>query len=373
VASAAQADSEVPPAESELLGLIDDVHSRLANLEREIVGLNTQLAANQASYQAGAARLERSQSAAYFADRTLDSLEVEEAAARMSMRARAVAAYINQPTNDLANVLVAIRDPSQLIDAQDLYRDLVDTQLREIKAFNQLGEKAKVTARAAQVASNAAIAQQQAVVALGQALESLKTTLESVEASSVEQQSTQAQLLSQVGLDRAEFAAEVAAQAAETANIDELLAALSTPGATTVTPTAGYFAFPIPGAPITSPYGPRIDPIAGYEGFHPGVDFGAPMGTQIHAAGAGIVVFAGEESGYGNFTCINHGNNLATCYGHQSAILVQVGQQVTRGEVIGLVGSTGYSTGPHLHFEVRIDGKVTDPMPWLTGNPTPQS
>ncbi len=95
------------------------------------------------------------------------------------------------------------------------------------------------------------------------------------------------------------------------------------------------------------------------------------MGTPIHAAGDGIVVYAGVESGYGNYTCINHGNGIATCYAHQSVIMVKVGDQVTRGQVIGLIGTTGYSTGPHLHFEVRINGQVTNPLPWLIGSAHP--
>jgi murein DD-endopeptidase MepM/ murein hydrolase activator NlpD len=165
------------------------------------------------------------------------------------------------------------------------------------------------------------------------------------------------------------FAAEVAAEAQQDTNIELLLASLNTPGGELAPATGAFFAFPIPGAPVTSGFGPRIDPIAGYVGFHPGVDFGAPLGTPIHAAGDGLIVFAGQESGYGNYTCISHGHGIATCYGHQSQILVQVGQSVVRGQVIGLVGTTGYSTGPHLHFEVRINGQVTDPMPWLTGVP----
>ena len=93
---------------------------------------------------------------------------------------------------------------------------------------------------------------------------------------------------------------------------------------------------------------------------------GTPIGTRPAPA---PWCLPEQESGYGNYTCINHGNNVATCYGHQSDILVQVGEQVQRGQVIGLVGSTGYSTGPHLHFEVRVDGTPVDPMPWLTGSP----
>ena len=97
------------------------------------------------------------------------------------------------------------------------------------------------------------------------------------------------------------------------------------------------------------------------------MDFGAPLGTPIHAAGDGLVAFAGVESGYGNYTCINHGNGIATCYGHQSVLMVKVGDQVKQGQVIGLVGSTGYSTGPHLHFEIRSQGSYLDPCPFLEG------
>ena len=144
---------------------------------------------------------------------------------------------------------------------------------------------------------------------------------------------------------------------------------LETPGDTTATASAGYFTFPVPGARITQPFGPNHDPFTGAPGFHPGVDFGAAMGTPIHAAGDGTVVFAAWEGGYGNYTCISHGHNVATCYAHQSAVLVKVGDPVTRGQVIGLVGTTGYSTGPHLHFEVRVDGTPVDPMPWLLAPP----
>jgi len=117
-------------------------------------------------------------------------------------------------------------------------------------------------------------------------------------------------------------------------------------------PTAG---------PQTSGFGYRVDPVTGERSLHAGIDIGAPIGQSIVAAEAGTVVFAGEETGYGNYTCIDHGGGFATCYAHQSAILVTVGQPVARGEVIGRVGSTGYSTGPHLHFETRVNGTPVDP------------
>jgi murein DD-endopeptidase MepM/ murein hydrolase activator NlpD len=106
----------------------------------------------------------------------------------------------------------------------------------------------------------------------------------------------------------------------------------------------------------------------GHDG-HPGIDIAAPYGTPIHAAGTGVVIYAGWESGYGNYTCIDHGGGISTCYGHQSAIYVSVGQTVVRGQVIGAEGSTGHSTGPHVHFEVRVNGAVRNPRLFVPGNP----
>jgi murein DD-endopeptidase MepM/ murein hydrolase activator NlpD len=119
-------------------------------------------------------------------------------------------------------------------------------------------------------------------------------------------------------------------------------------------------------APLGSPYGMRIDPLTGGGGFHPGLDFDAAYGTQIHAAAAGVVLMAGDCGGYGYCVVIDHGSSVATLYGHQSQLLVQVGDRVVTGQVIGLVGSTGASTGPHLHFEVRVHGLPIDPVPTLT-------
>src|SRR5207237_5049361 len=127
----------------------------------------------------------------------------------------------------------------------------------------------------------------------------------------------------------------------------------------------GTFIRPVAG-PITSPYGYRTDPVTGATAFHSGIDIGASCGTPIKAAGTGSVITAGFNSGgYGKMTLINHGNGLSTLYGHQSSIIVSAGQGVTQGQVIGYVGSTGKSTGCHLHFEVRVNGNPVDPMGYL--------
>ncbi|TQS42870.1 M23 family metallopeptidase [Cryptosporangium phraense] len=115
----------------------------------------------------------------------------------------------------------------------------------------------------------------------------------------------------------------------------------------------------------SSDFGYRFDPYFRRWQLHAGTDFAAPEGAPIHAAASGVVVRAGWNGGYGNYTCIYHGGDLSTCYGHQSRILVSPGQEVSRGETIGLVGTTGASTGDHLHFEVRIDGSPVNPLGYL--------
>jgi murein DD-endopeptidase MepM/ murein hydrolase activator NlpD len=122
----------------------------------------------------------------------------------------------------------------------------------------------------------------------------------------------------------------------------------------------GRFIWPVNG-PITSPFCER----RAWEACHPGIDIGVASGTPIRAAGTGTAVIAGWVSGYGNYTCIDHGGGFSTCYGHQSSIRVSVGQHVTQGQVIGLSGCTGLCFGPHLHFEVRINGAVTNPVNYL--------
>ena len=125
------------------------------------------------------------------------------------------------------------------------------------------------------------------------------------------------------------------------------------------------FIWPVNG-PVVSPFGPRS--INGAYENHPGIDIAVPSGTPIHAAANGVVLFTQPEAssgGYGNYTCIDHGSGISTCYAHQSSFAVSQGQEVQQGDVIGISDCTGYCFGPHLHFEVRINGQVTDPMAYL--------
>jgi murein DD-endopeptidase MepM/ murein hydrolase activator NlpD len=126
----------------------------------------------------------------------------------------------------------------------------------------------------------------------------------------------------------------------------------------------GIFGFPSD-ASISSPFGWRMHPVLGYQRFHAGLDFAGNYGSPIRAADSGTVIFAGWYGGYGNAVIISHGKGITTLYGHSSQLYVSEGQSVQRGQQIAAVGSTGLSTGPHLHFEVRRDGTPTDPAAFL--------
>jgi murein DD-endopeptidase MepM/ murein hydrolase activator NlpD len=125
------------------------------------------------------------------------------------------------------------------------------------------------------------------------------------------------------------------------------------------------FRFPLPHGVITSPFGMRIDPFTHTEMFHSGVDIGAPEGTEVYAARGGVVEQIGNDREYGNFILIRHEGGYETLYGHLSAVLVRLNDRVTSGMIIAKVGSTGMSTGPHLHFEIRRNGRPEDPLPLL--------
>lgn len=165
-----------------------------------------------------------------------------------------------------------------------------------------------------------------------------------------------------------------AAEEALRAEIRALTGSASTPApqagsASTPAPVrdgGGRFCWPTPSTTyITSPFGTRFHPVQKRNKTHTGIDIGAGHGASIVAAESGTVLRAGWNSGYGNYVVIDHGSGVQTLYGHCSALTVKTGQSVSRGQQIALVGSTGVSTGPHLHFEVLINGSYTDPMSYF--------
>ncbi len=136
------------------------------------------------------------------------------------------------------------------------------------------------------------------------------------------------------------------------------------PGVADPAPSTAAWVLPVDGR-VTSEYGMRTHPVTGVYKLHTGTDFAAPEGTPIRAASGGVVRSAGWQNGNGNTVVVDHGGGVSTLYAHASALLVKPGQRIEAGESIAKVGSTGYSTGPHLHLEVRRDDKPVDPGPWL--------
>jgi murein DD-endopeptidase MepM/ murein hydrolase activator NlpD len=122
---------------------------------------------------------------------------------------------------------------------------------------------------------------------------------------------------------------------------------------------------PVRAGHISSYFGERQDPFTGHQAFHKGIDFASSAGSEVIAVAAGVVTFAGEKTGYGNLVEVSHGNGMVTRYGHNQSLAVQLGRTVSRGDTLAYVGSTGRSTGPHVHFEVLKDGRQVDPLSFI--------
>lgn len=176
----------------------------------------------------------------------------------------------------------------------------------------------------------------------------------------------QQQIMNEAKRQKDAAAAMEADLIAESNNVRRLIQARSgsLQGEGAIVQGSGTFIWPCNG-PITSPFGYRTHPIFGTTIYHAGMDIGVDYGTPIHAADGGTVILAGWCGGYGNAVIIDHGNGLQTLYGHNTSVAVSEGQAVSQGEVIAYAGSTGYSTGPHCHFEVRENGEAVDPMGYL--------
>ena len=173
-------------------------------------------------------------------------------------------------------------------------------------------------------------------------------------------------LEAQLETDRAAYEEQLAKEEALESEIQNMIAELERQEAANSITSTGTYIWPLPGYSPGSAYGWRIHPIWGDMRFHAGEDIGAPSGTPILAADSGIAtVIPDNGNGYGNYIMINHGGGRVTLYAHMSGFAVSNGASVTQGQTIGYVGSTGNSTGPHLHFEVRVNGATTDPKSYF--------
>ena len=237
---------------------------------------------------------------------------------------------------------------SELINEIQVLRDQTTTRREQVEAQRARLAKAKLKLEQEQAAI-AQVRDEQAVVLAER--EAVLSEKEAILAEVESRQESYEEIQNQLEQDAAV--------------IQNLLASSGSTSGGGVFPTGGgQLAWPAAG-PVTSGYGWRTHPIFGDQRLHTGIDIGAPYGAPVVASDSGTVAYVGAMSGYGNVVVIDHGNGLSTTYNHLSAFNVGTGQSVSRGSQIGAVGCTGYCTGPHLHFEVRVNGSPVDPMPYL--------
>jgi len=319
-----------------------------AETTRLDAAVSRQQAAAAAAQQAEAAATAQAEAAA----RRLAEIEARAAGTRAELARRAVAAYVHPRASAELSVLA---ESSSLAEA---------AQRRTLMAVIQ-GRTGDVIGELRAVREDQAVATEELDQARRSATERAGAEAESAARLVAEQRAQRAahdELARRIAGLQAESDALAQAAATLEARIRQRSAAPQpSAGPAQARPASGGasgFVWPVGGV-LTSPYGPR------WGSFHAGIDIGAPGGTPIVAAAAGGVISAGWLGAYGNLVVIDHGGGVATAYAHQSRIAVADGQRVGRGEVVGYVGSTGVSTGDHLHFEVRVGGSTRDPVGYL--------
>lgn len=331
--------------------------SQISALQGDISALNAKVAALESDLAVHRARLEQLQ--AKYQEQTEDynRLRRDHQIALNRLEARLVQLYETADTSEL-DVLLQSSSLTDLIEQIDYFNTIGEADKTLSDHLKFLSDRMHL-ARIETAATKRDVAEATAVLAKKTeeqraARDALVVRQNVLAAARANQQSLLASVRSQRHADEEDVAQMQAASAAIAAQIR---AHQDSSGSSGSGVSASGLIWPVNG-PITSGFGPR------WGSFHEGIDIGAPCGTPIHAAAPGTVIYSGWMDGYGNFVIIDHGNGLATAYGHQSAIYVS-GGSVSQGQTIGAVGSTGHSTGCHLHFEVRVNGNPVDPLGYL--------
>ena len=353
--------SEASEEESALLAALDDAQDRRASLDKKVKVLDPQVAAAEAEAAMAEAALEKVQSEFVRAQTQLAVENGELASEKARLRQRAVAAYIANPPARAAELLLRADDLRDIAATAGYLSSVVEVQRDAVRRYTARRNVTDSLRATVEVQKDAAKQQRDVVVNRFSDLEGLRNELAAVRAEAAGEEARHSQLLEQVRLRKTDFENQIAALRVESTGVSAFLRGLlPVAGAVTIAP--GQLSLPVTGVALTSNFGPRLHPIFGTVRDHDGVDFGAPSGSPIRAAAAGTVVAANPRGGYGNATIVDHGGGVATLYAHQSEMFVAPGTVVGAGQVIGSVGSTGFSTGPHLHFEVRVRGIPVDPL-----------
>jgi murein DD-endopeptidase MepM/ murein hydrolase activator NlpD len=345
--------------EGVLTSTISTYNNRIQSLQGEIRGLQDRQNRLQGSLDAKRRELYATQDKLEKAKDRLARLKLYLARAQKVLAARLVQMYKDGEPDALTVVLESngfadLLERTQFLDRITNQDNQIITRVRSLKAQTTKQTNQLAALQKQQKAAAAAIEDRRnQVAAVKGKLISSRTDLQSARDGRkvilTRVRSTRHRLEGDLSKMQAQVAAQL--RAAQTS---------PAPSAGPIRRGTGSMIWPVNG-PITSPFCER----RAWEACHPGIDIGVPAGTPIRAADAGRVVIAGWVGGYGNYTCIQHTASLSSCYGHQSAILVSVGQGVSQGQVIGNVGCTGLCFGDHLHFEVRVNGAVQNPLNYL--------
>jgi murein DD-endopeptidase MepM/ murein hydrolase activator NlpD len=345
--------------ESAVRGQIAGITTQIRSLEQQVGDVSTRLDVLQRDLALHQRRLDKLNALYGLQTRRYEFEKRQYAFALQRLNARLVAIYeSNDPT--ALDIVLATRSFRDTIDQLDFLRAIGNQDKRVAAAV----AVAKRQARAAQLrtrkAKNQVQSEVQVVAVRTYQVGAVKAHLLGVHSELTTVRKHQRRKLVSIVQSKKDYLAEEegleAESAALTARIQAAQAARAAGGSSTPSPSG--LIWPVSG-PVTSPFGMR------WGRMHEGIDIGVPDGTPIHAAAAGSVIYAGWEPGYGNLVVLDNGGNIATAYAHQSQIAVSLGQQVNQGDVVGYSGCTGHCLGPHLHFEVRVDGAPVDPLGYL--------
>ncbi|MCO1601557.1 murein hydrolase activator EnvC family protein [Desulfosporosinus nitroreducens] len=324
----------------------EKMKTQLAQLETQVAAAQTALNQNKVAYV-------QAQTQVTVAQKELDQKQKELDDRRVALGKRARGIYESGQISHL-ELLFQSTDLSDFITRMEYFSKLVDNDRQLLEDIES--QKAQISKKKSELQAKrdqaAKLEKESALVTAD--LEKKK----SLQSNALEQ-NQKAQQAAFDEIDRLE--AESKALTEKIRKLQATQAGKGSPsgnGTISTWPVPGYYE-------ITSPFGWRTHPITKKRSMHTGTDVGAPTGTKLHAAGAGVVIMAGWNTAYGNMTIIDHGSGISTLYGHQSRLDVSEGQSVEANQVIGAVGSTGWSTGAHLHFEVRVGGNPTDPLQYF--------
>ena len=328
------------------------VQSAVEQAEGSLELLETELASEQD-------RLEHLTALLAEQTRRLRALEGEYRRAVGILEARVRAIYIEEEP-DALSVLVSATSFSDVIDGYEFVNRIGLQDQRIAGQVQQAKKRAAEKRRATEETQRLTAATVSVIAARTDEARGVRDQLASDRDTLAAARRLKQSALATSQEHREEYLHEVNALAAQSASLAAAIrdAQAGAGSSGTGTPSASGFIWPVNG-PVVSGYGMR------WGRLHEGIDITASTGTPIWAAAGGTVIHAGWLGGYGNLVVVDHGNGLATAYAHASAILVGVGQQVSQGETLSLVGSTGNSSGPHLHFEVRVNGVAVDPLLYL--------